>query len=162
MLGILEVQARLGGIPSLYGTNLMPALKPVLASLLIGTATVPSIGLAGAKAQTVSQPGYSRTTQCFRDEYREEYIPGTKDSPGYVRNWTEKVEIACANKPNQIPTQETQAVDVDNNSCVEGSVIGGLLGAGLGAALSRKEGRWVGVPVGAAAGAVVGCQVDGG
>ena len=141
----------------------MPALKPVLASLLIGTATVPSIGLAGAKAQTVSQPGYSRTTQCFRDEYREEYIPGTKDSPGYVRNWTEKVEIACANnKPNQIPTQETQAVDVDNNSCVEGSVIGGLLGAGLGAALSRKEGRWVGVPVGAAAGAVVGCQVDGG
>ena len=140
----------------------MPALKPVLASLLIGTATVPSIGLAGVKAQTVSQPGYSRTTQCFRDEYREEYIPGTKDSPGYVRNWTEKVEIACANKPNQIPTQETQAVDVDNNSCVEGSVIGGLLGAGLGAALSRKEGRWVGVPVGAAAGAVVGCQVDGG
>ena len=140
----------------------MPALKPVLAPLLIGTATVPSIGLAGAKAQTVSQPGYSRTTQCFRDEYREEYIPGTKDSPGYVRNWTEKVEIACANKPNQIPTQETQAVDVDNNSCVEGSVIGGLLGAGLGAALSRKEGRWVGVPVGAAAGAVVGCQVDGG
>ena len=162
MLGIPEVQARLGGIPSLYATNLMPALKPVLASLLIGTATVPSIGLAGAKAQTVSQPGYSRTTQCFRDEYREEYIPGTKDSPGYVRNWTEKVEIACANKPNQIPTQETQAVDVDNNSCVEGSVIGGLLGAGLGAALSRKEGRWVGVPVGAAAGAVVGCQVDGG
>ena len=162
MLGIPEVQARLGGIPTLYGTNLMPALKPVLASLLIGTATVPSIGLAGAKAQTVSQPGYSRTTQCFRDEYREEYIPGTKDSPGYVRNWTEKVEIACANKPNQIPTQETQAVDVDNNSCVEGSVIGGLLGAGLGAALSRKEGRWVGVPVGAAAGAVVGCQVDGG
>ena len=140
----------------------MPALKPAIASLLIGTATVPSIGLAGAKAQTVSQPGYSRTTQCFRDEYREEYIPGTKDSPGYVRNWTEKVEIACANKPNQIPTQETQAVDVDNNSCVEGSVIGGLLGAGLGAALSRKEGRWVGVPVGAAAGAVVGCQVDGG
>ena len=162
MLGIPEVQARLGGIQSLYGTNLMPALKPVLASLLICTATVPSIGLAGAKAQTVSQPGYSRTTQCFRDEYREEYIPGTKDSPGYVRNWTEKVEIACANKPNQIPTQETQAVDVDNNSCVEGSVIGGLLGAGLGAALSRKEGRWVGVPVGAAAGAVVGCQVDGG
>ena len=74
----------------------------------------------------------------------------------------QKVEIACVNKPNQIPAQEPQAVDVDNNSCVEGSVIGGLLGAGLGAALSRKQGRWVGVPVGAAAGAMVGCQVDGG
>ena len=140
----------------------MPLLKPVLAALLIGTAIVPLDSLAEAQAQTVSQPGYSRTTQCFRDEYREEYVPGTKDSPGYVRNWTEKVEIACANKPSQAPTQEPKAVDVDNNSCVEGGVIGGLLGAGLGAALSRKQGRWVGVPVGAAAGAMVGCQVDGG
>ena len=140
----------------------MTALKAVLASLLISTATVPCIGLAGAKAQTVSQPGYSRTTQCFRDEYKEEYIPGTKDRPGYVRNWTEKVEIACSDKPSRSSTQKHQTVDVDNNDCSQGSVIGGLLGAGLGAALSRKEGRWVGVPVGAAAGAVVGCQVDGG
>ena len=140
----------------------MPLLKPVFAALLIGTAIVPIDSLTEVQAQTVSQPGYSRTTQCFRDEYREEYVPGTKDSPGYVRNWTEKVEIACANKPSQAPTQEHKAVDVDNNSCVEGGVIGGLLGAGLGAALSRKQGRWVGVPVGAAAGAMVGCQVDGG
>ena len=89
-------------------------------------------------------------------------MPGTKESPGYVRNWTEKVEISCADKPAQVQSQPPQAVNVDNNSCVEGSVIGGLLGAGLGAALSRKQGRWVGVPVGAAAGAMVGCQVDGG
>ena len=140
----------------------MPALKPVLASLLIGTAPMPLLDAVSAKAQTVSQPGYSRTTQCFRDEYREEYVPGTKDRPGYVRNWTEKVEIACADKPTQPPAQEPQTVDVDNNDCRQGSVIGGLVGAGLGAALSRKEGRWVGVPVGAAAGALVGCQVDGG
>ena len=140
----------------------MPALKPLLASLLISTAPMPLLDAVGAKAQNVSQPGYSRTTQCFRDEYREEYVPGTKDKPGYVRNWTEKVEIACADQPTQPPAQEPQAVDVDNNSCVEGSVLGGLFGAGLGAALSRKEGRWVGVPVGAAAGALVGCQVDGG
>ena len=93
----------------------MPALKAGLASLLIGTATVPCIGLAGAKAQTVSQPGYSHTTQCFRDEYREEYIPGTKDRPGYVRNWTEKVEIACSDTPSRSSTQKHQTVDVDNN-----------------------------------------------
>ena len=140
----------------------MPARKPVLASLLISTATLPYVDLAVAKAQTVSRPGYSRTTQCFRDEYREEYIPGTKDRPGYVRNWTEKVEIACSDTPSRSSTQKDQTADVDNNDCSQGSVIGGLLGAGLGAALSRKEGRWVGVPVGAAAGAVVGCQVDGG
>ena len=93
-------------------------------------------------------------------------MPGTKDSPGYVRNWTEKVEIACTNRSTRAPTQELKAVDVDNNSYVEegegGCVIGGLLGAGLGAALSRKQGRWEGVPAGAAAGAMVGCQVDGG
>ena len=140
----------------------MPLLQPILVFLLLGTAAAPLVGLLGAEAQTVSQPGYSRTTKCFRDEYREEYVPGTKDKPGYVRNWTEKVEIACSDRPTQFSTQEPPAVDVDDNSCVEGSVIGGLLGAGLGAALSRKEGRWVGVPVGAAAGAVVGCQVDGG
>ena len=140
----------------------MPSLQPVLVSLLVGTAASPFIGLAGAEAQTVSQPGYSHTTQCFRDEYREEYVPGTKDRPGYVRNWTEKVEIACSHRPTQASTQQPQAVDIDNNDCSQGSVIGGLLGAGLGAALSRDKGRWVGVPVGAAAGAMVGCQVDGG
>ena len=140
----------------------MPSLQPILLSLLLGTAATPLVGLLAANAQTVSQPGYSRSTKCFRDEYREEYVPGTKDRPGYVRNWTEKVEIACSDRPTQFSMQEPPAVDVDNNSCIEGSVIGGLLGAGLGAALSRKEGRWVGVPVGAAAGAVVGCQVDGG
>jgi len=46
-------------------------------------------------AETTYQPGYSTSTQCFRDEYREEYVPGTKDKPGHVRNWTEKVEIPC-------------------------------------------------------------------
>ena len=140
----------------------MASLKHVFASLLIGTVALPHVGLAEAEAQTVSQPGYSHTTQCYQDEYREEYVPGTKDRPGYVRSWTEKVEIACADGPTQAPKPEPQAVDIDNNDCRQGSVIGGLLGAGLGAALSRGEGRWVGVPVGAAAGAMVGCQVDGG
>ena len=140
----------------------MPSLQQIFVSLLLGTAATPLVGLVAANAQTVSQPGYSLSTKCFRDEYREKYVPGTKDRPGYVRSWTEKVEIACSDRPIQFSTQEPPAVDVDNNSCVEGSVIGGLLGAGLGAALSRKQGRWVGVPVGAAAGAIVGCQVDGG
>ena len=140
----------------------MPSLQPVLVSLLLGTAATPLVGLVSANAQTVSQPGYSRSTKCFRDEYREKYVPGTQDRPGYVRSWTEKVEIACSESPSQVSTQNSQELDIDNNDCSQGSVIGGLLGAGLGAALSRDNGRWVGVPVGAAAGAMVGCQVDGG
>ena len=140
----------------------MPSLKPFFLSLLRGTAATPLVGLVAANAQTVSQPGYSRSTKCFRDEYREKYVPGTKDSPGYVRSWTEKVEIACSGSPTQTSTQKSREGYIDNNDCSRGSVIGGLLGAGLGAALSRDKGRWVGVPVGAAAGAMVGCQVDGG
>jgi hypothetical protein len=126
-----------------------------LTALLLTSAAL-AFGSPG-NAQTDSQAGYSRTTQCFRDEYREEYVPGTKARPGYVRNWTEKVEIACEGAAASISQPK-----VDNNDCRQGSVIGGLLGAGVGAALSRDKGRWVGVPVGAAAGALVGCQVDGG
>ena len=30
------------------------------------------------------QPGYSSSRTCFKTEYREEYVPGTQDDPGYV------------------------------------------------------------------------------
>ena len=117
-------------------------------------------------AETTYQPGYSTSTQCFRDEYREEYVPGTKEKPGHVRNWTEKVEIPCRSnssaRKHPASKHSSKAQNVDDNSCIEGSVIGGLLGTAAGAALSRGDGRWIGVPVGGAAGALIGCQVDGG
>ena len=134
-------------------------------SAVVGfTLALSSAQVFPAMAQQVSQPGYSKTSQCFRDEYREEYVPGTKDSPGYVKKWSEKVEIPC-DAPTAVEGSSPEPATsnkVDDNSCIEGSVIGGLLGAGAGAALSRGNGRWIGVPVGAAAGALVGCQVDGG
>ena len=65
-------------------------------SAVVGlTLALSSAQVFPAMAQQVSQPGYSKTSQCFRDEYREEYVPGTKDSPGYVKKWSEKVEITC-------------------------------------------------------------------
>ena len=51
---------------------------------------------------------------------------------------------------------------VDDNSCIEGSILGGIAGAGLGAALSRGDGRWWAIPLGVVGGTMVGCQVDGG
>ena len=60
------------------------------------------------------------------------------------------------------PIQQPNNTEVDDNSCVEGSIIGGLLGGGLGAALSQGDGRWWSIPTGIAGGAMVGCQVDGG
>ena len=66
-------------------------------------------------------------------EYREEYIPGTKSNPGYVKSYEIDVEIPCGGD---------KAQKIDNNDCSEGSVIGGLLGAGIGGAVSRGKDRF--------------------
>ena len=110
-------------------------------------------------AQDFSQSGGTRQTSCYETVYREEYVPGTKDNPGYVRRYNERVEVPCEEtQPQPRAAQPTG----DNNSCVEGTVIGGLLGGGIGGLISRGDGRWIAVPTGAVAGALLGCQVDGG
>ena len=94
-----------------------------------------------------------KAATCTRTEYREEYIPGTKSSPGYVRNYEVDVEIPCGGG---------SSAKVDDNDCSDGKIAGALLGGGAGAAMSRKEGRWWAIPLGAVAGATIGCQVNGG
>ena len=104
-----------------------------------------------------SRSGFSN--QCFKEVYREEYIPGTRANPGRVRRWTEKVEIPCEDIPEPEVTTHT---DIDDNSCIEGSIIGGIAGAGLGGALATEE-NWVWtIPTGVVGGALLGCQLDGG
>ena len=95
-----------------------------------------------------------RSVTCTRTEYREEYISGTKSKPGYVRSYEVDVEIPCGD--------QTQAGNIDDNDCSEGSVIGGLLGAGIALSSSRGKDRFWAVPAGGTAGALIGCQVDGG
>ncbi len=94
-----------------------------------------------------------KSVTCTRTEYREEYIPGTKSNPGYVRNYEVDVEIPCGG---------SQVQNADENDCSEGSVIGGILGAGLAISSSRGKDRWWAIPAGGTAGALIGCQVDGG
>ena len=94
-----------------------------------------------------------KSVTCTRTEYREEYIPGTKSSPGYVKSYEIDVVIPCGGNSTE---------KVDNNDCREGSVIGGLLGAGLALSGTRGKDRWWAVPAGGSAGALIGCQVDGG
>jgi len=91
-----------------------------------------------------------KSVTCTRTEYREEYIPGTKSNPGYVRNYEIDVEIPCGGE------------NADNNDCSEGTIIGGLLGAGIALSSSRGKDRFWAVPAGGTAGALIGCQVDGG
>ena len=105
------------------------------------------------------QPGYSASRTCTRVEYREEYIPGTRNNPGYVKNWEETVEVPCGPKARSTVIQRKQ---VDNNDCSEGTVAGGLLGGGLATAVSRGKDRWWAIPAGIVGGSMVGCQMDGG
>ena len=103
------------------------------------------------------QRGFSTSKTCTRNEYREEYIPGTRKDPGYVKKWEETVEVPCpgfnsVNKKNEF----------DNNDCSEGTIAGGILGGGLATAISRGKDRWWAIPAGVIGGSMVGCQIDGG
>ena len=94
-----------------------------------------------------------KSLTCTRTEYREEYIPGTKSRPGYVRNY----EIAV-----QIPCHGEKAEHREDNDCTDGKIAGALLGGGAGAAMSRGKGRWWAVPLGAVLGSKIGCDAAGG
>ena len=107
-----------------------------------------------------SQPGGVRDRTCYKEVYREEYVPGTRDNPGHVRRWTETKEVPCKGTGGHTHVQPS--TDVDDNSCVEGSILGGIAGAAAGAALSSDEGLLIGIPLGIVTGSIVGCQLDGG
>ena len=115
------------------------------------------LGTLPVQAGDYSQSGGTRQTSCFKRVYREEYVPGSRNNPGYVRRYTEKVRVPC-NRNSSIQDYGS----VDDNSCIEGAILGGIAGGALGAGLSRDEGNLIGIPLGIVGGALVGCQVDGG
>ena len=103
------------------------------------------------------QRGFSSSRTCTRNEYREEYIPGTRKDPGYVKKWEETVEVPCPGV-----TSTTNDNKFDNNDCSEGKIAGGILGGGLATAISRGKDRWWAIPAGVIGGSMVGCEIDGG
>ena len=110
--------------------------------------------------------GYSSTEVCYRSEYREQYIPGTADSPGYIKSWQDTIEYPCSRtrvERNPENTRRTRTYnEYDENDCTDGKIAGALLGGGAGAALSRGEGRWWAIPLGAVVGSAIGCDAAGG
>tara|TARA_B100000686_G_scaffold85565_1_gene92435 strand:- start:3694 stop:4137 length:444 start_codon:yes stop_codon:yes gene_type:complete len=147
-------------------------MKIALAALVALSACTPAV--AGE-----SQAGWSHERTCFKSEYREEYIPGTENDPGYVKSWKETVEVPCEDTPtyNSDPHPDvghhrssrpsyrrhvTVYEDVDTNDCTDGKIAGALLGGGAGAALSRGDGRWWAIPLGAVVGSHIGCDAAGG
>ena len=141
-------------------------MKIALAALIALSSCTPAI--AGY------QPGYSNQRSCFKTEYREEYIPGTEDNPGYVKSWKDTVEVPCEDvnpyvgwrrhpSPPERPYYRRHVtVYEDTNDCSDGKIAGGLLGGGIGAAVSRGDGRWWAIPLGAVVGSHIGCDLAGG
>ena len=132
-------------------------MKVLLASLLALTPV-------SASAEYVdSRSGYAHTQRCYRSEYREEYIPGSEDNPGYVKSWKETIEYPC-NEPDRGTRRQVieRQYEVDDNDCTDGKIAGGILGGAAGAALSRDEGRWWAIPLGGVTGSAIGCDIDGG
>ena len=59
----------------------------------------PTVALANPAMHSVGRSsGFAEEEICYRFEYREEYVPGTSVSPGYVTKNREKVEVPCANR----------------------------------------------------------------
>tara|TARA_Y100001968_G_scaffold254167_1_gene239968 strand:+ start:343 stop:738 length:396 start_codon:yes stop_codon:yes gene_type:complete len=106
------------------------------------------------------QPGFSSSRTCTRNEYREEYIPGTRMDPGYVKKWEEIVEVPCPGVNST--TNNMKDNELDNNDCSEGKIAGGILGGGLATAISRGKDRWWAIPAGVIGGSMMGCEIDGG
>ena len=131
-------------------------MKILLASLV---AIIPLTALADDY-----QAWYSITEKCYRTDYREEYIPGSEDNPGYVRSWKDTIEYECDEKRPNV-TRRTiieRQVEVDDNSCKEGTLAGGLIGGGIAASISRGKDSWWAIPTGIVTGAMIGCDIDGG
>jgi len=93
-----------------------------------------------------SQKGYAYEEKCFRYEYREDYIPGTSISPGFVKSYKEKVSVPCRTKDSAFnhyqygSTPKTEYVNyVAPKECNGSTTPGGLIGGGIAASLSKKD-----------------------
>ena len=99
-------------------------MKIALITLL---ALTPTAALA---EQTDYRPGGMSEESCFKYEYREEYVPGTRKNPGYVKSYTDKVEVPCRRPRRHGPHRprghhghvEQSTGPVDDNSCIEGTI----------------------------------------
>ena len=137
-----------------------------LQAVLLSTLFLTSPAFAGGPRVGHRQTHFEE--YCYKNV--EKYIPGYYNEfgqyvGGYVKNKRERVRCGRHYVPQTSPRYEEEypnTGNVDNNSCIEGSILGGIAGGGIGAAASRGDGRWWAIPLGIVGGSMVGCQIDGG
>jgi hypothetical protein len=137
-----------------------------LQAVLLSTLFLTSPAFAGGPRVGHRQTHFEE--YCYKNV--EKYIPGYYNEfgqyvGGYVKNRRERVRCGRHYMPQTSPRYEEEypnTGNVDNNSCIEGSILGGIAGGGIGAAASRGDGRWWAIPLGIVGGSMVGCQIDGG
>ena len=124
-----------------------------------------------------SQRGYRTQRSCYKETYREEYVAGTKESQGYVKSFTDKVEVPCSplakvhhhhHRPitsyndsrtryyQPTTTYRVSRSNPSSSACRSSRATGGLLGGGLAAAVSKKDAWGWAIPLGAVVGLGVG------
>ena len=131
-------------------------MKILLASIIALSSVTPAMAHH-------SQRGYSSSNECYKTVYREDYIPGTRNNPGYIKTYNETVAVPCVRREVLPPVIiEEPTVQYDNNDCSDGKIAGAILGGGAAAAMSRGDGRWWAIPLGVVTGSAIGCDLDGG
>ena len=58
---------------------------------------------------------------CWKSVYKEEYIPGTRENPGYVTSSNEYIEVPCEREKTVVQEK------IDDNDCTDGKIAGALL-----------------------------------
>jgi len=130
-------------------------MKLLLATLVV---LFPTAAFADHR-YTYSQPGWSSSQTCIKKVYREEYVPGTVDNPGYVKQYYDEVKVPCERSTYRQPLTTPPPVS-QNRNCVRGSILGGILGGGIAAGVSKPDAMVWSVPVGVVTGAIAGCEVQ--
>ena len=125
-----------------------------------------------------SQRGYTTQRSCYKETYREEYIAGTRESQGYVKSFTDKVEVPCSplakvhhhhhHRPitsynysrtryyQPTTTYRVSRSNPSSSACRSSRATGGLLGGSFAAAVSKKDAWGWAIPLGAVVGLGVG------
>ena len=88
----------------------------------------------------------TKRVNCTRFEYKEKYIPGNKENPGYVVSDVKKIIIPCDSTIS--PSKTIKTKNFKQKNCAGKKTVGSLIGGGIAAALSATDAYGWSIPIG--------------